>query len=816
MDRGDELEQWSYLDFFLGTYDGKPLKKADSNRGRPGNVRVPYRENSNRDGHCRVLRSPGHDTMPYFPGRWFPKRESNGDNTLFHASMLALLKPWRSIRDLKTDGQHFCEAFEQFMISAPEETANIIENIQFFHECADSAKNHYAAAPLPSDPHTFPENELVPENADTLQPIHQPLSDDIQMLITENDVRRAVERPFSTCELMHADLAIDIGMGCGVLQNCRHVIPYQRPALPATPNDMELFVTWQNRLKSIVREIDVEEIFPGDENASMFIIDDVDQPALPSIEEASVSAIPSSLESDGTLHLNEKQNMVHDIVTSHLHAYLSGKCPPQRLMIVHGHGGTGKTALLNAIAETFDELGASALLAKTALSGVAASIVDGQTLHSWGGLPTKPPSTDKWVTHPSKAMAARRKRNMGSILWLTIDEKSMLTTPLLAYLAQVTSVVRTGIFSVKPSIPFANISVVLLGDFHQFPPVANKSNALYNPLPSGDIPQRGRSLYEQFEMVVRLDEQMRITDPLWDCILTRARNGECTAKDLAEIDSLVLTNKNCSIPDFTVPPWCECILVTPRNAVQSLWNDWMLNAHCSRNGQTLYTVFAIDKCELRDLTIPEQLTIAYLKLDQAIRLPNKVDIAIGMNVMVLANIAPDAGLANGSRGVVTDIILDAREPVQDTVNSTQRLQYPPSAIIFRPLNGKTIRMQNLPNGTVPIFPQTKSFTVGNLSVKRTQLPITPAYAFTDYKAQGQTMDTVLVDLAKPPTGALSGFGAYVGLSRGRGRKGIRLLREYDHRLFTVHPSENLRREDERLDTLEWNTKVRYLAGEFTS
>lgn len=144
-----------------------------------------------------------------------------------------------------------------------------------------------------------------------------------------------------------------------------------------------------------------------------------------------------------------------------------------------------------------------------------------------------------------------------------------------------------------------------------------------------------------------------------------------------------------------------------------------------------------------------------------------------------------------------------------------KLQYPPSAILFRPLNGCAVQLQGLPHGTVPIFPQTKSFTIGPLSVKCTQFPITPAYAFTDYKAQGQTMDHVLIDLAKPPTGALSPFSAYVALSRGRGRGGIRLLRGFDHRLFTTHPSENLRREDDRLDTLERTTMERYLARELT-
>ena len=704
MDRGDGLENWNYLDFFLGTYDGKPLKDHDSNRGRPGNVRVPYRENSNRAGRCRIIRSVGHDTMPYFPGPWFPKRDVEGADTLFHASMLALLKPWRSIRDLKMDDEHFQDAFHNFMLEASDETTNVVENIQFFHECADSARNHYASSSLPVDPHTFPENELA-QDSDLPILDNQPISDIVLQLLTEDDVRKAVERPFSTRELMHADLAVDIGKECGLLQEWNLPISYQRPALPATPNDMVLFDTWQDRLKSVVRHDDFDEAFPSDESATTFDTDDIEMGAVPSIEQPNVFAMPPLPAVDVSLQLNEKQSMVYNIVTSHLRAHLRGDCPSQRLMIVHGPGGTGKTAMLNTIAKTFNDLGASHLLAKTALSGVAAGIIDGQTLHSWAGLPIKAPSTNKWVTHPSKCMAARRKKNMGLIQWLTIDEKSMLTAPLLAYLAQVTTVVRTGIFSVKPSIPFANINVILLGDFHQFPPVANSLNALYNPKPSDEIPKRGRGLYEQFDVVIRLSEQMRITDPLWDSILTRARTGECTAGDLAIIDSLVLGNENCSVPDFTVAPWNECVLVSPRNAVQSLWNEWMLNAHCSRNGQTCYSVDAVDKCHGHELSIPERLAIAHLKIKQTNSLPHKIEIAIGMKVMVLANIAPDAGLANGSRGIVTRIILDPRESEQYTAMTRQQLQYPPAAIIFRPHNASSIRLQGLADGTVPIFPQ---------------------------------------------------------------------------------------------------------------
>lgn len=191
----------------------------------------------------------------------------------------------------------------------------------------------------------------------------------------------------------------------------------------------------------------------------------------------------------------------------------------------------------------------------------------------------------------------------------------------------------------------------------------------------------------------------------------------------------------------------------------------MLTLHCSCSGQTHYSVYAVDRCNSHNLSIPECLAIVHLKIDQSNSLPLKIEIAIGMKLMVLANIAPDAGLANGSCGIVTDIVLDPRESVQDTVMTTQLLHFPPLAILFFPLNVSPICMQGLPNGTVPIFPQMKSFTVCNLSVKWTQFPFT-------HKAQGQTMDCILVDLTKPPTGALSPFGAYVALSHARGRYGI--------------------------------------------
>jgi Mrp family chromosome partitioning ATPase len=101
--------------------------------------------------------------------------------------------------------------------------------------------------------------------------------------------------------------------------------------------------------------------------------------------------------------LNVEQHKTHDIVINHLDAYLEGKNPRQILMIVVGPGGTGKSTVLNAITASFIHRNCAHLLAKTALSGVAASLIGGSTLHLWGGLLVKRlPDGDDWMNRSRK------------------------------------------------------------------------------------------------------------------------------------------------------------------------------------------------------------------------------------------------------------------------------------------------------------------------------------------------------------------------------------------------------------------------------
>lgn len=817
--RGDALENWSYLDYFLGTYDGKFLREKKGIRGRPANECVPYRPGHGRKNCVRIVRSDGHETMPYFPGQWFPKRKREDENGLFEASMLALLRPWRSLLDLKSSNETFHDAFDRFVSSASEEVLATIQNIEFFHDSSESAQAHQNTVEQSS-------NEHAPDHDET-QDDHDPSSTEsvsFEDLITEHDIRSATDSPYSACELLYAETAIGIGLDAGALhRQSSNEISLNSPrhhSLPATEQQLHQFSFWKEELKNLHQpDEECEEDIHLTNDSS--VLDPIDVPHLPSLSETEPSV--TIFEQDvpnlriPTNNLNKQQTIAHDIVVAHLQAHLNGEEPPQRLMIVHGQGGTGKSELLNAITHSFDKLGASHLLARTAMTGVAASIVNGQTLHSWAALPAISPGTTKWITHPSKTVEKRRTHNIAPTLWLTIDEMSMLTTPLLVRLSQVTGFIRGGAPGIDSTIPFGGLCVLLLGDFHQFPPVANTANELYNPSPETLICRRGRDLFLQFDIVIKLEEQMRMQDAGWTAILQRSRDGECTDEDVTEIRKLVLTNPECEIPDFSLPPWDDAILVTPRNSVRTHWNERKVLDFSQKTKRTCYVVYASDTSDGETLTKEQRLAIAHLNLNKMNRLPNKIELVVGMKAMVLENVATDADLANGTRGTVVDIILDPREDVTTHDTNPVILQFPPAAILFAPYCNRGTQLRGLPKGTVPLFPSRRKFRLGGkkgTSVERNQFPLTPAYAFTDFKSQGQTIENVIVDLAKTPSAALNAFNAYVTLSRSRGRKTIRLLRDFDNKLFTVHPDEQLRLEDERLTLSAHATLQHFDAGSF--
>ena len=88
------------------------------------------------------------------------------------------------------------------------------------------------------------------------------------------------------------------------------------------------------------------------------------------------------------------------------------------------------------------------------------------------------------------------------------------------------------------------------------------------------------------------------------------------------------------------------------------------------------------------------------------------------------------------------------------------------------------------------------------------------YAFTDHKAQGQMIENVIVDIGPTKKFSVDAFAAYVALSQSRGQETIRLLGDFDDKIFTKHPSEHLHAEDKRLAALSLQTKIRFVVGAY--
>ena len=90
-------------------------------------------------------------------------------------------------------------------------------------------------------------------------------------------------------------------------------------------------------------------------------------------------------------------------------------------------------------------------------------------------------------------------------------------------------------------------------------------------------------------------------------------------------------------------------------------------------------------------------------------------------------------------------------------------------------------------------------------MSRTQLPLLPAYCYTDYKSQGRSLEKAIVD----PLTAQSLQGLYVMLSRVRNLDGLTVLRPFRRQKIYQRLQQELRDELQRLEHLDLETKTRY-------
>jgi ATP-dependent DNA helicase PIF1 len=404
-----------------------------------------------------------------------------------------------------------------------------------------------------------------------------------------------------------------------------------------------------------------------------------------------------------------------------------------------GPGGTGKSYLLNQLS-----LRSTKEVSLTAMTGCAALLLNSKakTLHSWAGVGL---GTDVVPLLVSKIRKSRR----AALRWLktdilVIDEVSMMTPDLFEKLDEVGRKVRR-----NELLPFGGLQIVLVGDFFQLPPISTQTFVFESPL-------WNKLALETHE----LTEIVRQKDPVFQTILNEARRGELSKA------SVRLLRKRMSL-DYKSLTLQPTMLFTRRVEVDQINARELKKLTTERHVFKATTVFN-PSANTAGLTVtsPEVQT-AVQKLDGNAAYTPELVLAVGAQVMLLFNMNHEAGLVNGSRGVIVDF--KKLEPKEDD-KALKRDETLMPVVEFKSGDRRIIEYNTW---EVQDFP----------GVLRKQIPLKLAYAVTIHKAQGATLDCALIDVGD----RTFEYGqAYVALSRCKDIESL-YIHDLDPEAFRANP-----------------------------
>lgn len=158
-----------------------------------------------------------------------------------------------------------------------------------------------------------------------------------------------------------------------------------------------------------------------------------------------------------------------------------------------GPAGSGKTFLLNKYLEYLKVH--KKKVAITASTGIAATILNGQTIHSWSGIGIKEKLSKAQLYQLESDEKLNKKLNKTDVL--IIDEISMLSASRLDSVNLVCQQIR------QNTQPFGGLQVVMAGDFFQLPPVVR------NEIEDGRLACQADIWLKMNLKVAYLDDQFR-------------------------------------------------------------------------------------------------------------------------------------------------------------------------------------------------------------------------------------------------------------------------------------------------------------------
>lgn len=177
-------------------------------------------------------------------------------------------------------------------------------------------------------------------------------------------------------------------------------------------------------------------------------------------------------------------------------------------VLLTGPAGSGKTYVLNKFISEAKRAGKH--VAVTATTGLAATHLNGNTIHSWSGIGIH----DNLPADFHEYLTQSRREQISKADVLIIDEISMLHDYRLDMVDEITRQVR------QTDKPFGGLQIVLCGDFFQLPPVERAENRRGNFVVTSKV-------WETLSPIIcYLSEQHRQNDDAYLDILNAIRGND--------------------------------------------------------------------------------------------------------------------------------------------------------------------------------------------------------------------------------------------------------------------------------------------------
>lgn len=352
-----------------------------------------------------------------------------------------------------------------------------------------------------------------------------------------------------------------------------------------------------------------------------------------------------------------------------------------RNVFLTGEPGSGKTHTINQYIPYLKQLKIN--VAITASTGIAATHINGMTIHSWSGIGIKKKLTDTDIRKVRKY----RGKKIDKTAVLVIDEISMLDASVLNLVDMVCRVIKGS------ELPFGGMQVIFVGDFFQLPPVRREDEAPYK------FAFESRAWQTANPAVCYLTEQHRQSDSELTGLLSAIRSGNV-------LDSHYECLNRCLVQS---PDNQKITKLFPHNADVNKINSEELD---KLPGSPVNFVMKSRGNE----KFVEQLKKGCLS-------PEELKLKKGAVVMFTKNNF-ELGYVNGTIGAVVGFSEDdlGEEEVSPIVKTREGRK-----IIVEPVQWAV--EEN-----------------GEAVAKIEQLPLRLAWAMTIHKSQGATLDEAFVDL----------------------------------------------------------------------